>query len=394
MDKTNNSGESMRHRIHAVSSVAIAALVLAAPAGATPSYAITNLSALSFQGEDINNEQTIVGNTLSFDGAVTWTAAQGVTSIAGLTRPSAINDQGTMVGISFASNYDHVPVTVSSRGVVTELATNVQLSSQTFANAINDNGQVAGTLYAGSSGIVAVRWNADGTNDQLGYLPGQRYTVPYGINNVGAVVGYGLVNAGEQAFIWDADNGIQGIAPIRTTQSYFNYPSDVSFKEVGQARGINDAGQVVGYVGAGNYYVQRTEAFIWTQAAGTKSLGYLPGYKLDSAAYDINASGTVVGVSSASPEQVRQRAFIWTEASGMLDLNSLLEPDAAGAYTLIAGGKINDNGYILATALDVNGAMQSVLLTPVPELNTRVMFALGVFAMLCLTASRRGVARS
>jgi probable HAF family extracellular repeat protein len=192
----------------------------------------------------------------------------------------------------------------------------------------------------------------------LGDLPGGlEQSSASGINNAGQVVGNsaaaqltpGGLPAGFHAFRWTAARGMQDLGTL---------PGPGDFSE---ARGINDAGHVVG-LSAGTDF----RAFLWTPRAGMQNLGTLPGGDF-SEAFGINNAGQVVGRASAASGD---RAFLWTSRGGMQDIgpgsaNGLNNAgqavggsDDGRAFLWTARGGIRDIGP--GTASDINAVGQVV----------------------------------
>src|SRR2546426_986044 len=141
----------------------------------------------------------------------------------------------------------------------------------------------------------------------LGALPGNVYSIAFGINNHGQVVGL----SDSHAFLWQNDT-----------------MTDLGG---GGANGINNLGQAVG--GSG------TRAVLWENGAVT-DLGTLPGDDY-SVAYAINDAGQVVG--SSGNASVGHHAFLW-QNSAMTDLGTL--PGDTDSY---ANG-INSAGQVVGTS--------------------------------------------
>jgi probable HAF family extracellular repeat protein len=90
----------------------------------------------------------------------------------------------------------------------------------------------------------------------------------------------------------------------------------------GEAYGINDAGEVVGWAAttAGDNH-----AFLWTASGGMKDLGTLGG--VSSLATGIDSLGEVIGSSEISGNYYRH-AFLWRRKTGMTDLASRVAHDS------------------------------------------------------------------
>jgi len=130
--------------------------------------------------------------------------------------------------------------------------------------------------------------------------------------------------AGEAAILWTPDGGVQIIV------------------ETGLAHGVSADGSVI--VGETPGANGRASAFLWTEADGVQSLGYLAGDgtgALDEAkALDVSDDGSVViGHSNAGAEtDFNFRAFRWTEAGGMVSLGTLDDGDNTASFAYGVSG--------------------------------------------------------
>jgi probable HAF family extracellular repeat protein len=109
------------------------------------------------------------------------------------------------------------------------------------ASAINDLGQVAGYADCGNGCGHAVLWSkAKGSMLDLGVLPGAISSYARGINNVGQVVGlsyYSPVGNHLHAFVWSPSTGMLDLNNLIPANSGWLLQS---------ANAINDQGQIVG----------------------------------------------------------------------------------------------------------------------------------------------------
>jgi len=156
---------------------------------------------------------------------------------------------------------------------------------------------------------------------------------PRALNDAGEIAG----DAGGAVFFWK-----EGRSPT------FLYPHQLGAFFHANAKGLNDAGTIVGNgsTGAG------MSAFLWTPATGALvvGLGSIAEEGFSGAEYTepeaISDAGAVVGTSTFN-DQVRH-AFVWRTGTGMVDLGSLGGMSEATA--------INESGWIIGTSNDLDVA--------------------------------------
>ena len=114
----------------------------------------------------------------------------------------------------------------------------------------------------------------------------------------------------------------------------------------GEARGINDAGAIAGWITGQDDY----RAIRWLTHDAAQDLGNLPGLPAD-IANDINIDGTVVGFAFGSSVSFA-RAFVWTQHGGMRAL-----PDLGGNAGI--AWAINSGGQVAGWAADSFGTVHA-----------------------------------
>lgn len=202
------------------------------------------------------------------------------------------------------------------RFTVTDLGT---LGGASEAFAISENGKVAG-MYTPGSYEQAFLWE-DGVMQGLGTLGGSR-SQARGVNDAGQVVGYSQTSSGyNHAFLWE--NGAM--------QDLGTFPGGI----VSMANAINNSGQVAGHSSYGASGGYELHAFRWS--GGMTDLGTLGGDA--SWGYGINESGHVVGQSMIAPYPDNTgHAFLWS--GGMQDLGT-------GGWIHSRAMGMNDNGDVV-----------------------------------------------
>jgi probable HAF family extracellular repeat protein len=153
---------------------------------------------------------------------------------------------------------------------------------------INNTGQAAGTLLAGTVGF---RWQA-GILEPLVPLSSAMDDDAYGINEQGEIVGRGLLAPPIRyhATLWPSPSTVIDLGTLGGMNS--------------EARDINNDTTIVGY---SETATGETIAFIWQADIGMQSLGTLGG--ANSKAFGINSAGQIVGESETATGQVH--ASLW-----------------------------------------------------------------------------------
>lgn len=292
---------------------------------------ITSLANLTDPGDPQGEQLSLAisrNGTVASSGltASLWDA--GVRTGIGAPGPaSGVNDLGWVVGNQLPTTPYPLPY-LWQDGMATLLP---QLAS---AQAINDAGQIAGTVIYSGSGSTALEEAAlyqSGQVTLLGFLApsvaGAQSSVQ-AINDQGEVVGSSTLTANtSHAFLWKG--GVMSDLGVMAA-------GDSSF-----AYALNDTGQAVGaeIAPGSNYYT----AVLFQNGTVTA----LPQLGDDdySAAYGINAAGLIVGAGRArSATQGLTEAILWDHGQA-IGLNDLLP--ANSGWTLFTANGISDSGQIV-----------------------------------------------
>ncbi|MDR2997170.1 MAG: S8 family serine peptidase [Microbacterium sp.] len=191
---------------------------------------------------------------------------------------------------------------------------------------MNEDGASAGLFYKGGN-IRPALWQADGTMSEVTLPEGRAYTDGYGtgIGSDGAVIAFADATEGSGPATKRFREGFLRASDGTTTL----LPHLSERPELTQPRAITDSDVIVGDSLTAQGY---SHAVMWTDGK-VSDLGVLDG-QYTSEALDVNASGTVVGVSGDD-------AFTWTAAKGMTRL-------ADYGFNATAED-ITDDGWILGT---------------------------------------------
>lgn len=330
-------GTTMKIRQHALALSLLAALAcpaLASPASSpdAPVYSLTFLPS-GFTASDINNAGQIVGNTRENEAWI-W-SDDGIVNLSLLApgvQATAINNRGEVAG-SFS--YPDVGAFIYSQGQLRDIGRPVGFN-YAIPHAINDRGELAGTVGNFPGDSSRAFFYSDGAITVIDTFGGDQGDA-FGLNNKGQVVGATALPAvdaprGEpRAFLYQdgvlrqlfaPDGGpLGGVVDI-------NDAGTLALSPVGTARGINQAGDMVGNLG--RFDSDLTHAFLYADGVTidlNDTIIPVAGWTLTEAE-DINDAGQILGTacfgSTMDCRAVR------------LDLVSAV-PEPASAAMLLAG---------------------------------------------------------
>ncbi len=190
-------------------------------------------------------------------------------------------------------------------------------------------------------GLLLASFSAQAVDYQVQQLPSistVNYSIAYGINDNGTVVGSSWNSTAGilEAVVWD--NGVA---------------QSLGFE--GLARAVNNSGTVVGETGGGDLRAPNGTAFKWDSTNGYVDLGNLGGGGSANAsgAYDINESGVITGFSMTPNIPVGEVDVYglngFRYANGVMTNIGTIAPNGYSR-----GHSINDSGEIVGRASLIN----------------------------------------
>lgn len=362
------------------SAVILSALlaVISSQARATQEYSLSFLSipgSTEAEAMAISTNGIIAGSAYIQGGssrsAVFWPDGINATvlpSLGGSGRAFGVSSNGVIVGYGPTATSALRAISWNN-GIPTDLPT--LGGSTSGAYGVNGTGIVVGFAdLTGNSKQHATKWTL-GVPEDLGSLGGD-YSVAYAINGSGAIAGYSGTSAPgvQRATLWTTA-GPEDLGTLGGTSSF--------------AFGINNSQQVVGWSYlAGNGGISR--ATLWSSGQ-ILNLGSLGGSQ--SFAVAVNDAGAAVG-ASLLPGDSFEHAVLY-QGSVATDLNIYLSAGltAQGWYLAQARG-ISESGAIVGWARNyITGDQQGFFLSPIPELPTPALCAVGLFLLYIAQRARR-----
>jgi probable HAF family extracellular repeat protein len=261
-----------------------------------------------------------------------------------------ISDRGWVVGSANLPGDQNGHAFLWRGGVMTDLGTLGGLNSQEQWPVNDDRGLIAGVAETSGTDPLGEDFCHFGTGlICLGFLWQNGVMTPLptlggnngqalGVNNYGQVVGYAENSTQDPTCIPPQVLDIEAVIwePKKgEIHQLFPLPGDT---EAG-AIGINDNGQAVGVSGVCSNGSLPIHAVLWQKDGKVKDLGNLGGV-LNSFPWAVNSRGQVVGQSNLSGDTT-VHAFLWTDDDGMQDLGTL-----SGDFASLSFG-INDKGYVV-----------------------------------------------
>ena len=215
------------------------------------------------------------------------------------------------------------------------------LGKWTFANEINERGDIAGSSRTTETGSDhAFLWTEQDGMTDLGVL-GRHRSNARGINNRGDVVGWSYVAPrGWHAFLWTQEQGMIDLG-------IFEGANATSI-----ATAVNDRRIVVGSSSFGEKGDEKSYPFVWSEEDGMTYLGSID--NIPGAALDINNRGEIIGVSRNDSGQAV--AVLWKKNREIIEL---------GNFGGIFGQpfSINELGEIVGVSRDTDGVGQPFIWT-------------------------------
>ena len=99
----------------------------------------------------------------------------------------------------------------------------------------------------------------------------------------------------------------------------------------------------------------------------------------------INDAGVIVGTAGTAFSS----GFAWSLADGLVDLNDRLDPVSGGGWSILQATGISESGLIVGRAYSSTLGYRAVLLSPVPEPATVLLWMAGLAGLALWVRQRQ-----
>ncbi|MCX7424904.1 MAG: hypothetical protein NTW96_04660 [Planctomycetia bacterium] len=224
---------------------------------------------------------------------------------------------------------------------------------------VNDSGAAVGAGFPATlDGDPAIQWDTENGVRSLGTFGADRAQATE-INNQGQVLGLATYRHHDDAhqdfwFLSDPETGTHNLGDMNDTQFI----------------AVNDLGQVVG----SGYRPVPDPEFPWLPSSFNSLLLWQDGNMTELETLrdgelcvgGANNAGEIVGIGyHFFEDSTYQYGFLWNESDGLQDLNDLIA--AESPWRITWANDVNNKGWIVCQALDMEGRERILMLTPVPE---------------------------
>jgi probable HAF family extracellular repeat protein len=290
------------------------------------------------------NDRSEVAATASDDRALRWRNGHWRPLYDRLSRASAINRQGDVVGDIGANPmlwYHGRP------GQMLPLPGGSHFG---LGYGINNSRSVVGLFEANDGTIHCFQWTKQGGSVDLGFMAGGDFCQPFGINNAGQITGEASITIGgaerlPHAFIYSG-GAFQDLGILRG--------GDRS-----QGLSINRFGDVAGRASVPPLDGMHFHATAWIDG---RIVDLDPhGKYVDSVATGINTGGELVGTVRLDSGEQRAVRFLYRAPHGVLLQNEVLNLDG---WKLEQAEGINEMGDIVGVGTAPDGLPHGFLLRP------------------------------
>jgi probable HAF family extracellular repeat protein len=232
-----------------------------------------------------------------------------------------------------------------------------------------DGAIVVGWADDATNRPAAVRWQADGTVDDLGVPTGFTVSWATGASADGSTL---AANAYADRFRWRA---------FRWRSSGWESLPMLDGYENSLAAAVAANGAVIVGRAFNGFGFEDSVAVYWTPDGAVVSLGALGGAW--SAAYGVSANGAII-VGAAEDSARRLRAFRWAAGVGMEDLNRVYARLLGdGSFLEAAYGVSPDGRYIVGVGYNAaTNRAEGFLLDTVPEPASLLALSVGLVGLL------------